>query len=181
MLADGPFAICYACKQPLQDGEARYRTSKGDVHVPCRRREARILVVEDDVVEDDSAFSELMVGVVQPVDDVGEFAANGREVRPRVLGPSLTHGACPTPTGPRREADDESMDSDHEPSGCSCLICAVGRVGETPTYVVLNPRPEEEPILTVEQVAYVVFCLARVVLLGLGATLAVAVCATVVH
>jgi hypothetical protein len=176
VLLDGPPAICCACEQPLQDAEARYRTSRGgDVPVRCRRREARIRVVEDD----DSAFSEVKVGVRQRGGDLVDSAANSREARPQVLG--LTHAPCHTPTGPRCESEDESIDPDHEPSGCSCLTCAVGRAAKTPTYVVLNRRPEEELIPTVEQVAYVIFCVARVFLLGFGAMVTVAVSATFVH
>jgi hypothetical protein len=176
VLADGPFAICYACEQPLQDGEARYRTPRGDIHVQCRRREARILVVEDD-----SAFPELMEGVVKRVDDLSDSPAAGREIRPRVLGRSLTHGAFPTPAEPERGSEDESLDPQHESTRCSCLTCAVDRAGKTPTYIVLNSTPEEEPIPAAEQVAYVIFCAARVLLLGLGAVLTVAVSATFVH
>jgi len=70
----------------MHDGEARDRTARGDIHVQCRRREVRILVVEDD-----SAFPELMVGVVQRVGHLADSGADGREERPRVLGRSLTH------------------------------------------------------------------------------------------
>ena len=79
------------------------------------------------------------------------------------------------------KSDDSSVDQAHELSNCTCLICSLDRMGNIQTYVVLNRRVEETPISTVEQVVYVVFCVGRAVVVGLGALLTVGMTATFVH
>jgi hypothetical protein len=172
--ADDPVAICIVCHQPLRNVELHYRLAEGDTYLRFPPSEARARVIEGH-----SAFHQAIAGVVDRVGDLADATANGRV---GVSGDSLAHGACPTPIALPRGPEDGPIDQAHELSTCSCLTCAVAGVGKSPTtYSVLNPRPEEQPVPTVEQVAYVVFCVARVLLLGLGALVTVAVSATFVH
>jgi hypothetical protein len=57
----------------------------------------------------------------------------------------------------------------------------LGPRGNIQTYVVLNRRLKETPTRTVERVVYVVFCVGRAVVVGLGALLTVGMTATFVH
>jgi hypothetical protein len=79
------------------------------------------------------------------------------------------------------KSDDNSVNQTHELSNCTCLTCCWGRAGNIQAYVVLNRRLEETPTCTVERVVYVVFCVGRAVVVGLGALLTVGMTATFVH
>lgn len=118
-------------------------------------------------------------------DAVGCLAEATANSPVEVSGSSLTRCACPMPVEPQRASDDASdgsIDQDHhEPSTCGCLICAVAGAGTTPNYTVLNPTPLESAVPTLDRLAFAAFCVARALVLGFGALLAVSVSATFVH
>ena len=77
MPSDGT-PLCRACREPIKQNAARYRTPAGDTHVHCHN-EPRVLVIEDD-----SALREFIVGMVKRIGYIADEAANGQEAIERL-------------------------------------------------------------------------------------------------
>jgi CheY-like chemotaxis protein len=78
MPSDEPQPTCRVCGKPIREGDARYRTATGDVHVRCHEG-PRVLVVEDE-----AAIRDMIVDVVRRAGYAADAVANGREAIERI-------------------------------------------------------------------------------------------------